>query len=837
MVKVRFGVANRLTAGLIGLTLLTVLAAAVALYGTAQFRQGFDQIALTRFSQLIGVAKLAQQSQIIAATAPRIVASTDRFELDRQVQHARDLFVLLDAAFAEVERTTADKGQLAALARFRPQMEENLRRLADLVADRLEAERRLLADINDLDRLARDARRAQDRTAEVLTARIEFLVGQTDDGTLAQLASAIESLRLGTNDVSDAVDTMLRVSAVTTPAPLGRMESEARALLQRARSSARELAPALADNLLNVIDGVAARSEGDGSIFAARRRQLELANRTQGLLAQNNLVIGQFVSTVSRQFSELQGEIAAERGDFSDFIGTAFNALLAIIAVAVLAALLVFLYVRSRVVRRLSELQQCMTANAEGRAMPVPVGGPDEIADDEIADMGRAFQHFVDEVALREAELARKSAQLEAAMMAMPNAIIMTDRYADVVLYNQRYREVWRNTPEGELAGRPFRDLLESGARAGNFGDAETAGAVGAVLAAMRDGAAMHHEQPLPDGRTVLVQGNAERDGGYVFTYTDITGQKRTQAALHDAKDEAERALERLAAAHAELNRANASINEGIRYARRIQLALLPGRNAHGGLLEDIAVAWQPLDAVGGDYYWIGEIDGRCIVAVMDCTGHGVPGAFMTAIVASALTRILQDHGDDDPARILALMNALVRKALRQDVGGDAGGDAGDADRASNDGLDAAICVIDPAARRLSFAGANLPLLYHADGELHVIKGNRHSLGYRDSRPDFAFQRHDLTLRPGMRFYLFTDGIVDQVGGPSRRLFGRRRLQDALRGTAGLPMDRQLDHLLDTLAAYRDGEGLRDDLTFIGFVPRVRAMAEEDRPLEAEAAE
>jgi len=824
LAKVRFGVANRLTAGLIGLTMLTVLAAAVALYGTAQFRQGFDQIALTRFSQLIGVAKLAQQSQIIAATAPRIVASADRFELDRQVQHARDLFVLLDAAFSEVERTTADSGQLAALARFRPLMEENLKRLADLVAERLEAERRLLADINDLDRLARDARRAQDRTAEVLTARIEFLVGQTDDGTLAQLVSAVESLRLATNDVSEAVDTMLRVSAITNPAPLGRMESEARTLLQRARSSARELAPALADNLLTVIDGVAARSEGDDSIFTARRRQLDLGNRMQGLLAQNNLVIGQFVSTVSRRFIGLQQEIASERGDFSDFIGTAFNALLAIIAVAVLAALLVFLYVRSRVVRRLSELQHCMTANAEGHAMPVPVGGHDEIA-----DMGRAFQHFVDEVALREAELARKSAQLEAAMMAMPNAIIMTDRNTDVVLYNQRYREVWRNTPDGELAGRPFRELLESGVRAGNFGDGGATGIVDAVLTTMRDGVAMHHEQPLPDGRTVLVQGNAERDGGYVFTYTDITGQKRTQAALHDAKEEAERALDRLAAAHAELNRANASINEGIRYARRIQLALLPGRNAHGGLLEDIAVAWQPLDAVGGDYYWIGEIGGRCIIAVMDCTGHGVPGAFMTAIVASALTRILQDHGHEDPARILALMNALVRKALRQD--------AEDDDRTSNDGLDAAVCVIDPAAQRLSFAGANLPLLYHADRELHLIKGNRHSLGYRDSRPDFAFQRHDLALRPGMRFYLFTDGVIDQVGGPSRRLFGRRRLQEALRAAPDLPMDQQLDRLLGTLAAYRNGEALRDDLTFIGFVPRVSAMAEEDRPLEVEAAE
>ena len=670
--RVRLGVAGRLTAGLVGLTVLTILAASVALYGTREFRQGFDRIALSRVGQLVAMAKLTQQSHAVASSAPRMVSTADRGELDRQTERVRDLFRFLDAAVDELTASGVAPATVDELAALRPQMQHSLDRLAALVAQRHEVEAALAGAMNDLDRQAQASRRVQGRLAEVTTALAEINASQGDIAAVEAQVRIGDVIRRMTDDIGHAVNTMLRIGISTRPEQLDAMHEEVRRVLARAQQDARELPGAVTDGYVALINGVATEAEGDGSVFALRRRQLELGRQIQGVLTTTNQDVGRFVASVSRQYAALEADIAAERSDFTAFIATTFNGLFAIAAAAVSGAAVIFLFLRRRVIGRLTGLQHCMVANAEGDAMPIPVDGHDEIA-----DMGRAFGYFVDEVGRRE-------------------------------------------------------------------------------------------------------------------------------TALRHAKEDAERAL-------AELATANASIREGMRYAQRIQQSLLPAGDAHNGILDEVAVAWQPLDAVGGDYYWIGEQDGRCIIAVMDCTGHGVPGAFMTAIAASALFRILHDHTHDDPARILASLNTLVRGALRQDR----------PESRSNDGLDAAIVVIDPAAGRLSFAGANLPLLYDDGQALHLVKGDRHSLGYRESRPDFTFHRHDLDLTPGMRVYLATDGITDQVGGPTRRLFGRRRLEELLRAGAGQPMEAQVRHLLDALAAYRGDEPRRDDLTFIGLVPRL----------------
>jgi serine phosphatase RsbU (regulator of sigma subunit) len=278
-------------------------------------------------------------------------------------------------------------------------------------------------------------------------------------------------------------------------------------------------------------------------------------------------------------------------------------------------------------------------------------------------------------------------------------------------------------------------------------------------------------------------------------------------------KDGVERALAQLNEAHAELNKVNRHINESIRYASRIQTSLLPDNSSLDGVLHDIAVGWAPRDVVGGDFYWIGRFGDRCIIAVMDCTGHGVPGAFMTAIVASVLDRILHEHCHDNPAMILQLLNRLVKASLRQEHHDQTG------DIISDDGLDAAICLIDNQRGTLTYAGASIPLIYALDGHIHEVKGDRHSLGYRTSRADFAFTNHVVPMSAGMSFYLATDGVTDQIGGPNRRLFGRRRLYDALREGQGLSMNAQMQRIFLILSDYRGQESRRDDMTFIGFVP------------------
>lgn len=274
-------------------------------------------------------------------------------------------------------------------------------------------------------------------------------------------------------------------------------------------------------------------------------------------------------------------------------------------------------------------------------------------------------------------------------------------------------------------------------------------------------------------------------------------------------KEGVERALAQLNVANAELEKANRYINDGIRYASRIQTALLPDQGALAGLVDELAVGWQPLDIVGGDYYWAGSFGSKGVIAVMDCTGHGVPGAFMTAVVASAFSRILHHHGHEDPAEMLTQLNRLVKSALRQDRDS----------AVSNDGLDAGICVVDRDRGVVTYAGANLPLLLLEDGQFRLLRGDRMSLGYLDSPEDYRFTARELPFGTGSAFYLFTDGVTDQVGSQVRQLFGRKRLQQVLTEVADRPLNEQMDVLFQRLAQWRGDERRRDDMTFLAFRP------------------
>lgn len=261
--------------------------------------------------------------------------------------------------------------------------------------------------------------------------------------------------------------------------------------------------------------------------------------------------------------------------------------------------------------------------------------------------------------------------------------------------------------------------------------------------------------------------------------------------------------------AHTKLDHANSLVMESIGYARKIQEASLPDKHALDGAIADIFVCWEPLHVVGGDYFWIEKIDNKCFIIVIDCTGHGVPGAFMTMVASAALHRALHDLKMTDPAELLGALDERVRTKLRQDY----------PDSTSDDGLDCAICVYDIPSRTITYAGANLPLLFVKDGVLDQIKPTRASLGYRSIKPKNKFENHTVEVTEGMSFYMLTDGIPDHMGGAPRRLLGRKRLGDIILHNQGLSMNEQMKQIETELEAYRAGEPRRDDMTLIGFRP------------------
>jgi|GEM_PF-2316347 PAS domain S-box-containing protein len=297
-------------------------------------------------------------------------------------------------------------------------------------------------------------------------------------------------------------------------------------------------------------------------------------------------------------------------------------------------------------------------------------------------------------------------------------------------------------------------------------------------------------------------------DGGGKALYTEGSAIDITE---HKEKEEAE--LQRQIA-----EEANKKIMSSIQYAKSIQDSLLPNISEVKKFLPESFFIWEPRDIVGGDIFFAEKLEDGFIIAVLDCTGHGVPGAFMTMIASSGLRKIIRDERCHDPAEILKRLNAFVKGMLHQDT----------KYALSDDGLDAAVCFVSRPDSQfsilnsqfpiLTFSGAKMPLYYVHKGEINVIKGDRESIGYRRSDLNFDFTAHTVSIESGMSFYLFTDGFTDQMGGgEKRRRFGTARFKNLLREISAEPFEKQRRMLTEAYDRHRGAHHRQDDVTGIGF--------------------
>lgn len=262
-----------------------------------------------------------------------------------------------------------------------------------------------------------------------------------------------------------------------------------------------------------------------------------------------------------------------------------------------------------------------------------------------------------------------------------------------------------------------------------------------------------------------------------------------------------------------ELQSARKKIMGSLQYASRIQHTLLPTASVLERTFRDSFVWWEPRDVVGGDTYCVYPVPKGVFVAVIDCTGHGVPGAFMTCIVHAFLKQCLQSEHSDNPGRVLSLMNQRLRSFLHDTEG----------TNPINDGFDAAFCHIDANRGRMVFAGAGLPLYYSSDGDILEIKGDRPGVGDSRTALNASFTNHIIELDEASRFYLATDGIIDQIGGPTGLPFGKKRFKQLLGRIAHMPFSGQETELSAAWRDYAGNEEKRDDLTVLGFsVPSPR---------------
>jgi ligand-binding sensor domain-containing protein/serine phosphatase RsbU (regulator of sigma subunit) len=259
-----------------------------------------------------------------------------------------------------------------------------------------------------------------------------------------------------------------------------------------------------------------------------------------------------------------------------------------------------------------------------------------------------------------------------------------------------------------------------------------------------------------------------------------------------------------------ELEEKNRSITASIEYAKTIQMAILPDKERLKQHLPEHFILYKPRDIVSGDFYWFHEEQGKIIFVVADCTGHGVPGAFMSAIGESLLGQIVIEKNVMNPAKILEELHRLVRRALNQndEIGG------------SQDGMDVGIIVMEkstnPNMRTICFAGARRPLYYTKEGELCEIKPDKSSIGGWQQEAERHYTEHRIELALGEMIYMTTDGYADQPDS-QLRVFAAKRLRELLKFIAAKPVHTQLQILEDELKRHQGTEPQRDDITVVGI--------------------
>ncbi len=255
----------------------------------------------------------------------------------------------------------------------------------------------------------------------------------------------------------------------------------------------------------------------------------------------------------------------------------------------------------------------------------------------------------------------------------------------------------------------------------------------------------------------------------------------------------------------------NKKITDSINYAKRIQQSILPQENEIQKLLPHSFVFYQPRDIVSGDFYWFSELEDKIIIAAVDCTGHGVPGAFMSLIGNTLLNGIINEKRIVDPSSILSLLHSEVLKALRQQEG----------DNQSQDGMEMSLCVIDNKKKIIEFAGAMTPIYVVNDNILDVVQPDSKEIGGINSvvrkNKKIEFTTTQIPIQKNMCVYMFTDGYMDQFGGKENKKFNTLNFKSLLLNIQEMDMNKQKQAIELAMKDWKGNYRQIDDMLVIGI--------------------
>lgn len=252
-----------------------------------------------------------------------------------------------------------------------------------------------------------------------------------------------------------------------------------------------------------------------------------------------------------------------------------------------------------------------------------------------------------------------------------------------------------------------------------------------------------------------------------------------------------------------ELEQKNKEIISSIQYAKRIQSTILPSQNQIKEQFDEFFILYKPKDIVAGDFYWLEKEGGKIFFTVADCTGHGVPGAIISVMCSNALSKAVKELLILQPGKILDKTVELLEERMSN------------SEEDITDGMDLALCCLDPKTRKLEYSGANNPLYYISKGVLKKIKADRQPIGkYSERKP---FTNHVLDVEKGDCIYIFSDGFADQFGGPNDKKFKYKPFRELLLANHNKPMEEQKQLLNKAFKKWKGELEQIDDICIIGL--------------------
>lgn len=252
----------------------------------------------------------------------------------------------------------------------------------------------------------------------------------------------------------------------------------------------------------------------------------------------------------------------------------------------------------------------------------------------------------------------------------------------------------------------------------------------------------------------------------------------------------------------------NCEITDSINYARKIQDNILLPESKLKQWLPQMFVYFKPKDIVSGDFYWFSKFENKYVITAIDCTGHGVPGAFLSMVGNTLLHEIVNIKHVFKPDVILTMLHTGIRLALNQSS----------EDSDSEDGMDMSLCTVDAKLHRFQFAGAKNNLYVVQGDKLKILKANYYSIGGRQLRPDMQieFTCYDFMYDDNTSIYMFSDGYLDQFGGDNNEKFNTQRFREMILNNRNLPMEKQKDVLAKTMDEWKGNRQQIDDFLVLG---------------------